>query len=131
MPSLSNITIADREPTPVDITFAPHSEDNGVAAFRESGASLLASKMLTCSSVDNGSKVKVRLKLDFPVAQTETINGISQEVVTRRNYGDVTFTFDKSAPLQERKNVVGLLYGALSAAQTDLDKVVTGEEKWF
>lgn len=131
MPNLSNITIADRESTPVDHIFTPHGEENGIATFVESGVSLVGNNTLTISSRDTGTNVKIRVKLDMPVVQTETINSVSFDKVTRRAIADGTFTFAKSSTLQERENAIGLFMGAMSASQTDVNKVLTAVEKWF
>jgi hypothetical protein len=132
MPNLSPITVTDRaDPTPVGHVFNPHSEDNGIAVFSKPGSTLMANKLLTISSVENGTKVKTRVKLALPVTQTEILNNVSRDVVVRTSYADVTFTFDKSSTAQERSDTVGMLSSVLAANQADVDPVVTGLEKWY
>lgn len=131
MPNLSNITVQDRESTPVSHTFSPNGEDAGLAIFVEAGDTMVGNNTLTISSRDTGTNVKVRVKLDMPTVLTETVNGISSPRVVRRSVIDATLSFAKSSTLQERQNAIGIFANTLSASQTDVDKVVTAVEKWF
>lgn len=107
MPNLTNITVNDREST------------------------MIGNNILTISSRDTGTNVKIRIKLDIPVAQTETLNGIDSTRIVRRSVSDETITFSKSSTLQERKNHIGLKYNLMAASQATVDKVLTAVEKWF
>lgn len=131
MPNLTTITVNDREATPVAHPFAPHSEKDGIAVFHESGSSLVGNKSLTISTRDTGSNVKVRVKFDLPVVQTETINGITADKVVRRSVADLVLTFPRSGTLQERKNLVGMLQNLLDAGQAAVDPVITGVETFY
>lgn len=131
MPNLANITISDRELTPVAHTFSPEGEKDGIATFVESGNSLVGNNTLTVSSRDTGKYVKARVRTDMPIVQVETINGIDNDRVVRRLTADTTITLPKSSTLQERKNIIGIHMGAMAADQTDVDKVLTAVEKWF
>lgn len=130
MPLMSNITINDREITPVAHVFKPYYEENGVAVFKEDAANLVSQNVLTISTRETGGKVKTRVKLDMPLTVTETVNGVDYTKVLDREYADVTFTMSKNSEGSSAKNLIGLLYGALSASQTDVDSVITGAEKF-
>jgi hypothetical protein len=131
MPNLTNITVNDRESTPVAHVFTPDNEAGGIATFIEAGATMIGNNILTISSRDTGTNVKIRIKLDIPVAQTETLNGIDSTRIVRRSVSDETITFSKSSTLQERKNHIGLKYNLMAASQATVDKVLTAVEKWF
>lgn len=128
MPQAGNVVLADRAATPVNHTFSPRSIGGEVALFVEPAAAAIGEKKLTCSTRKTGSRYKVRVVLANPILVNETINGVSVPSVQRTAYADVTFTFEETSSLQERKDTVGMFANALLASQTVLDPFLTNLE---
>lgn len=132
MPNKAIITLTDRGATAH--TFAPQKDEpNDVYRFSEASASgvKIADSHLRVSTRKSGSNYKVRLKLEVPVVQTETINGIDNPKVVRVGIADATFTFaDRSLPA-ERELVIGLMADALAADQTELNAVLKDLESFY
>jgi hypothetical protein len=63
-------------------------------------------------------RYKGLLKMQLPVVQTETINGVDTPKVVRTAYVDCSFTFDGTSTEQERKDTVGMLASALDSSKT-------------
>lgn len=133
MPSFQSLVLTDRAtPTPVNRTFTPHSDDNGVNLVVNSpdGTFTSASKFSISRRAVNG-KVKTRVLFAVPVVQTETVNGVAKPVVVRESYVDATFTFSASSTEQERGNVVGMFASALATNKPLVhDTLVKGEAIW-
>lgn len=123
MTAYTNIVINDRESTPVAHTFVPNGKNP--PTFKEAGETVIGRNTLTVTSEETQTKRKVKINIVMPVVQTETVNGIDDPKIVRWNTAVLNFTFDVDSPLQERKNLVGLAYGALAADQTELDDVLT------
>lgn len=70
-------------------------------------------------------KYKVQMNLTLPIVQNETINGVTTPKVVRTGYAECTFTMDSTSTLQERKDLVGLLYSALDPAKVLVNDTVT------
>lgn len=117
MPQLQSIVLADRETTPVNHTFVPAeiSQPNNVGVVVESTGVPVGEPKLTISMRKVGDKLKGRLTLSVPQVQTQTINGVSNPVVVRSAIADLSVTFAQTSTLQERNNLVGMLYSALAA----------------
>lgn len=108
MPAASNITMWDRAATPVAHVFSPFGKDaTGVVSYREAGSSPVADRVVTASYRKTGAgKYQTRAKLQSPVVQNSTVNGVTIPVVVRTGYFDVTLTFDPTSTVQERKDLV-------------------------
>lgn len=129
MPQAANITINDRESTPVAHIFTPSGVKDQVATFVNLNATMItARERLSLSWRTNAGKHKVRLVLMAPVVATETINGVSVPKQLRVGFADLTLTFADTSTLQERKNIVGLLANALASSQAVVDPVLTNVE---
>lgn len=131
MPTAATITVNDRETSPVAHNFlwdgpAPGST---VWNFKEPGTAPIGDAYLALSSRKLGTKYKVRMLLSVPVVATQTINGVSSPLILRKGYADVTFTFEDTSTLQERKNLVGMFANSLASSQTVVDGVVTKLER--
>lgn len=126
MPLMSNVVLADREATPTNHTFVPNTSVNGVLFMRARAVSgvPIEDKVLSISSRKAGKRDKDKFFLTVPVVQTQTINGVSTPVVVRRNSVEINFLFDESSTDQERKNLEGMAYSLLGAAQTQIVEVV-------
>lgn len=126
MPALTSITVQDRESTPVDHTFIPDGENNGVFRFTESDGVPVGDNTLTIAKTVTGAmKRKVRLRLALPQVASEVINGVSSPKVVRTAYADLTLSFDAESTTQERENAVGILHNLLDSNSTLVNSVVT------
>lgn len=110
MPQLTTVSLNDTKSTPVAHAFKPRSIDGGVATLVESTGSPLGERRITVS-VNRAStgKVKVVIKMAFPVVETVTINGVTKPVVTRTNYAEATFNFDGMSTREERNDMRSML----------------------
>lgn len=125
MSARTNLVLKDRAATPVSHTFTPDGDDaNGVHVFSEKTGVPAANPRFTASLRSSGAKYKATLKLSVPVAQTQTINGISSPTIVRTAYGEISFSFDALSTDQERKDCVGMLVEALAASQTQINDLV-------
>lgn len=128
MGQAATITVNDRETTPLAHAFAPRVVSSDLAQFVESASVPIGERKLTIGSRKAGGKYRIRLKLENPTLVTEVVNGVNVPKVPRTAYADVTFTFDETHSLQERKNTVGMFANALAASQTLVDSTLTGLE---
>jgi hypothetical protein len=133
MPSMANVVLTDRAGTPVNHTFTPQgSEGDGGGRYAKASASSLGDYVFKVvpRRTPTGRR-KIDLDLSLPVLVTETINGVSSYAVARTSRASATFDFPADATLQERKDIVGMLYTALAAATSQVDSVLTvGENVW-
>lgn len=119
MPALQSVVLTDRAATPVNHTLVPSGRptSTGVATVAKSDGTLIGEKKLSISTRRVNGKSKVRLVLSLPTVATETINGVSVPKVVRTAIVDATFTFDGTATLQERKDLVGMFQSALDPSK--------------
>lgn len=132
MPQIGNLILTDRATTPVDHTFVPRDIVNGVATCVEAtgipiGENRVAMKLVRTRS----GRYKPTLNFTLPVVQNETINGVVKPAVVRTAYAEVTFNFDGTSSLQERKDAVGMVMDALSADTTVIDGLLTKLENVY
>lgn len=116
MPQLQNLVLTDRAATPVAHTFVPRDIVDGVGTVIESTGVPVGDNRFTLGikKLSTG-RYKATLKGVFPVVQNQTLNGITEPVVVRSSYADMTFTFDEKSTTQERKDVVGMMQSALAS----------------
>jgi len=131
MPAISNLVLTDRAGTPVDHTFVPDGIPNGIATWVESSGVKVGDKMVTLGQRKSASRNRVSLKIAIPVVATETINGVDNPKVVRTAYANVDFNFDRTSSRQERADLVGQLYEALSSSTTQLDKAIVDLESIY
>lgn len=86
MPSPTTITVADGKATPVNHSFQPLGTQNGIASFAEpsSDGSLTKRNQLVYTQKlpsKGRSTVLERTEMILPYVVTETVNGVSREVV--------------------------------------------------
>lgn len=116
MPSIQNLSLTDRAGSPVVHIFTPESVLGGVGSVVEAGTSAVGNKRFTISGRRDGAKKwKSKITLSVPIVQTQTINGISQDVVVRTGYATIESSFEETSLLQERKDLIGMLASALGA----------------
>lgn len=120
MAQLQNLVLTDRAATPVDHTFVPADiSQTGLGTVVESADTPIGDKRVQVAMNKTASgRYKGTLKMQIPVVQTETINGVSTPKVVRTAYVDLSVTFDPTSLLQERKDVIGMLQSALDSSKT-------------
>lgn len=128
MGQAATITVNDRETTPLAHAFAPRQVTSDLALFVESASVPIGERKLSISSRKSAGKYRIRVKLENPTLVTEVVNSVNVPKVPRTAYADVTFTFEDTHSLQERKNTVGMFANALASTQTLVDASVTGLE---
>jgi len=126
MPQLQNLVLTDRAATPVAHTYTPLEISNGVGVVVESSGVPVGNNRFSISlRKTSAGKYKVQLNLTLPIVQNETINGVTTPKVVRTGYAECTFTMDSTSTLQERKDLVGLLYSSLDPAKVLVNDTVT------
>lgn len=127
MPQIAATILTDRATTPANHTFTPVdiAQPGSVGILVESTGVLANSPQLTVSSrKTTGGKLKGKVTLKVPVV--ETVSGVA--TVTRTGYASFETTFDLTSTLQERKDLVGMMYSALAEAKVVInDAIVKGE----
>lgn len=119
MSELNNVVINDGAATPVAHTFKPRNVAGGIATLVESTGVPLADKRLTLSIQRTASsRVKPTVKLQLPVVQDATVNGVTKPTIVRTAYCDLTFNFDPSSSTQERKDMIAQVRNLLADDQT-------------
>lgn len=133
MPAKASLVLTDRAATPVAHTFVPYGvEGDAGGRYQKAAAAAIGDYIFSVNPrVTPNGRRKVDVKLSLPVLQTETINGISSYKVVRANRIVVSCDFANDSTLQERKDIVGMMYTALAAATSQVDSVLTaGENLW-
>jgi hypothetical protein len=126
MPQLSNVTLVDRQGSPVTHTFTPLNIENGVGTVVESSGVPIGNNTVTISLRKTPqNRYKAILKGRFPVVQDQEINGIVSPVVVRTSNVEMSFNFEATSSEQERKDVVGMMQSALDANETLFNDVLT------
>lgn len=126
MATPANITVNDREATPVAHVFVPQGGGPGFYSFYETASVPVGRNKLTYTWQERNGKFKIRQLVAMPVVSTEVVNGISRPKIERFSYAETIFTFDQFSTLQERKNLVGINANLQAASQTLVDSVLTG-----
>ena len=118
MPQLQNLVLTDRAATPVARTFSPRDITNGVGAVVESSGVPVGDSRYTISLRQTSSKKYVAsVKLSVPVAQNQTVNGVTSPTVVRTGFAEASFTFDPTSTEQERKDLVGMFASSFDASK--------------
>lgn len=125
MSARANLVINDRAGTPVAHTFTPDGDEpNGVHVFSEKTSVPVGNPRYTASLRRSGGKFRPTLRLQIPIVQTQTINGVSTPVVVRTSFVEVSATFDGLSTTQERADAVGQMYNSMAAAQTMINDLL-------
>jgi len=132
MPALANVILTDRAGTPVNHTFTPLGRDGDGGRYFKAASSPLGDYRLTVTPrLTPGGRRKVDISLSLPVLVTETVNGVNNYVVARTSRAKVSFDFDSQSTLQERKDLIGMIYTALAAGTGQINSVLAdGEMVW-
>lgn len=125
MSARTNLVINDRAATPVAHTYSPDGDDaNGVHQYSEKTSVPAGNPRFTARLTSSNGKYRPSLRLQVPVVQTQTINGVSTPVIVRTSYVEVNFVFDGLSSVQERADAVGLMANALATSQTQMNDLI-------
>lgn len=125
MSARTNLVINDRAGTPVAHTYSPDGDDaNGVHLYSEKTGVPAGNPRFSASLKSSNGKYRPSLRIQLPITQTQTINGVSAPVVVRTAYVEVNATFDALSTTQERADAIGLMANALAAAQTQINDLL-------
>lgn len=129
MPALTSLVLKDRATTPVDHTFTPSELKDGVGTVVESsGQKIGDSKYSVSSRKTAGGRYAAKVKLEVPVVENQTVNGVTRPVVTRVAYATVDFSFAADSTTVERNNLVGMLADSFAKSKTLVDKTIVDLE---
>lgn len=129
MPALTSLVLKDRATTPVDHTFTPSELKDGVGTVVESsGQKIGDSKYSVSSRKTAGGRYAAKVKLEVPVVENQTVNGVTRPVVTRVAYATVDFSFAADSTTAERNNLVGMLADSFAKSKTLVDKTIVDLE---
>lgn len=128
MPSLQNLSILDRQATPVAHVFTPKDVKDGVGLVVKSSGVPASDEKLSVSMRKSGQNFRGKLTLAVPVVATQVINGISSPAIIRTAYVDVNFTFHETSSTQERTDLVGMLADSLGTSKVLIHKTIVDLE---
>lgn len=129
MPALQTLVLKDRETTPVDHTFTPSDFKDGVGTVvKSTGVKLGDSKYSVSARKSANGRYNATLKLEVPVVENQTINGITKPVVVDVAYLTLTTSFSGTSTTQQRNNAVGMMQDSLSPNKTLVNNVIVGLE---
>jgi hypothetical protein len=132
MPSITTLTIDDRESTPVSHTYVPSAgEGSKYQSWVSSNGVIVADKRLALTNKMNGTSRKTGLVFADPIVADETINGVTRPLVIRSGYAELRFTFSVDSTLQERANLVGKIHNVTAPEQVFMMKVLQDGEGWW
>lgn len=128
MPALQNLSILDRQATPVAHVFTPKDVKDGVGLVVKSSGVPASDEKLTVSMRKSGQNFRGKLTLAVPVVATQVINGISSPAIIRTAYATIDFTFHETSSTQERTDLVGMLADSLGTSKTLVHNAIVGLE---
>jgi hypothetical protein len=128
MPALQNLSILDRQATPVAHVFTPKDVKDGVGLVVKSSGVPASDEKLTVSMRKSGQNFRGKLTLAVPVVATQVINGISSPAIIRTAYATVDFTFHETSSTAERNDLVGMLADSLGTSKTLVNNAIVGLE---
>lgn len=133
MPNLQSLVLTDRQATPVNHTFLPVSEKDGLAtvALADATGAVITEKRFTIQQKRTPGRVRTTVRLSVPTVVTETINGVSSPQVIRSALVDCSFVFADTSTMAERNDIVGMFASALATGKVLVnDTIVKGEAIW-
>lgn len=129
MPALTTLVLTDRATTPVNHTFVPFDVKDGVGYVVESdGVKLADSRFSITRRQTPGGRWKASIKLEVPIIETQTINGVDTLVVVDWNRSKSEFDFSRLATTAMRNNIVGMTMDSLGTSKTFTQKVLVDLE---
>lgn len=132
MANLQNLVLKDRQNTPVSHTFVPRSVKDGVGTVVENGSVAMGERAVSVSQRRTvNQRQKTTIKFVFPVVATETINGVTRQVVTDTDYVTLTYDFGPTSTEERRNDIQGMLADSQGADKALIhSSVVDLETVW-
>jgi hypothetical protein len=104
----------------------------GVTTVVESAGIPLGERRITLSqNRATSGRVRVLVKFSIPVVQDSTVNGITKPTVVRTSYADVTFNFDGSSSIQERKDLVAYVNELTLSTKADVQAYLVNLDGFY
>lgn len=133
MPALQSMVVTDRAATPVNFTLVPDGEGAGsgvytVSAADPTGVSISKKKFSISRRKSANGRIRTTIKFYVPVMATEVINGVSNPVVIKEGFVDLTFNMDPKHTEQERNDIVGMLASALATTKVLVHDTVVRDQ---
>lgn len=133
MPALQSLVVTDRAGTPVNYTLVPDGEGAGsgvytVSAADATGVSISKKKLSISRRKSANGRIRTTIKMYIPVMATEVINGVSNPVVIKEGFVDLTFNMDPKHTEQERNDIVGMLASALGTTKVLINDTVVKDQ---
>lgn len=132
MPTATAIVLTDGATT--DHTFTPEGRDaNGTSNFKRStGVPIGDERLSIAQSKTAQGRRKVSVRLQLPViADAAGEDGVSRPTPVRIAYADVTFSFDGTSSVAERKNMRFMIADLFGAGQTLSESVIDNLEALY
>lgn len=128
MPALANLTLVG--PGATNHVFKPRDIVQGVATLVESTGVPLEDRKATASITRTANgRVKVVLKLQFPVCQDMEVNGVTKPTLVRTAYADITLSADSSSTTEERQELIEMVNSF--NGHTDVIKLFKDLESYY
>lgn len=121
MAAFSTLTLKDRLATPANHNFAPISNDNGVALWAESAQARIGENKLTASIRTTATRENVQFKVQTPIVAYETIGGVVVPRLITNLYGEMKFSMDQIATIDQKKILVGFMKSIVDGTNPALD----------
>lgn len=128
MPTLQNLSILDRETTPVAHVFTPRNVISGVGLVVRNTGVPVGEERFTVTMRKSGNRFRGKLTLTMPTVATEVINGISVPKIVRTAYASLEVTFEETSTTQERTNLIGMLADSLGVSKVLVHNSLVGLE---
>ncbi len=115
MPQLTSVVLKDG--VLANHTFSPRGIANGVATLVNGTGVPVADKKVTASHTRTTTgREKIVLKLDLPIVQDVTVNGVTKPTPVRRAFFECSFSVDGTSSTAERADVLGYAWDLLGSA---------------
>lgn len=111
MPQLVNVTLNNGTE---DIVYTPQQIVGNVASLIDPATTILGAGQLSNSVRRTAQRRKTTVKLQVPVLGSETVNGITREVILRKAYATVEFDFAIESATADRTEFRKMLISALN-----------------
>lgn len=133
MPQLQSLVLTDRStPTPVNLTFDPQDEKEGVGVVVNNTSGVpLGERRASVSMRKRNTRYKGEFRLSLPIVVTETINGVSNPTVVRVSHATLTVDYDERSTTQERNDLIGMVASALGTTKTLVNATLVNLERVY
>lgn len=115
MPQLAPMILKDHQLPPQDHNFTPRGITGNVAELVETSGVPIGENRITISKRKTPSgRFKTVAKVQLPVVQVVTVNGVDRPTIVRYQYVDISFDAANTSTTQERDDAIGLTKSLLT-----------------